>query len=77
MPGNMFTPIPAVPVRELREYLGRLLDEWEALGDRKWEPANMRGYNFICACQDDLDAWVKKHIGVTENEDSNGGLGPQ
>ena len=31
MPGNMFTPVPAVPVEEIREYLGRLLDEWEAL----------------------------------------------
>ena len=63
---NMFTPVPAVPVEEIREYLGRLLDEWEALGDRKWEPANMWGYNFIRACQDDLDAWVEKHIGEEE-----------
>lgn len=63
---NMFTPVPAVPVEEIRGYLKRLLDEWNALGDRKWEPANMWGYNFIRACQDDLDAWVEKHIGEEE-----------
>jgi hypothetical protein len=47
--------VDAVPVAEIEEYLQARLDEWEALGDRKWEPANMWGYNFIRACFDDLE----------------------
>lgn len=52
---NMFTPIPSIPVSEIRAYLEARLDEWNALGERKWEPANMWGYNFIRACMDDLE----------------------
>lgn len=47
--------IDAVPVAEIKDYLQKRLDEWEALGDRKFEPANMWGYNFIMACFDDLE----------------------
>lgn len=47
--------IDAIPVVEIKAYLQARLDEWNALGDRKWEPANMWGYNFIMACFDDLD----------------------
>lgn len=57
--GNMFTPVPAIPVSEIRAYLQRKLDEWNALGDRRWEPANMWGYNFIMACFDDLARLVE------------------
>ena len=45
----------AIPVAEIEAYLQARLDEWNALGDRKWEPANMWGYNFIMACFDDLE----------------------
>lgn len=47
--------IDAIPVAEIKDYLQKRLDEWEALGDRKFEPANMWGYNFIMACFDDLE----------------------
>ena len=47
--------IDAVPVTEIKAYLQKCLDEWNALGDRKFEPANMWGYNFIMACFDDLE----------------------
>ena len=47
--------VDAIPVSEIEAYLQARLDEWEALGDRKWEPANMWGYNFIMACFDDLE----------------------
>ena len=47
--------VDAVPVSVIKAYLQRLMDEWAALGDRKWEPANAWGYNFIRACQDDLE----------------------
>lgn len=44
-----------IAVDEIEAYLQARLDEWNALGDRKWEPANMWGYNFIMACFDDLE----------------------
>ena len=48
--------VDAVPVAEIEAYLQARLDEWNALGERKWEPANMWGYNFIMACFDDLES---------------------
>lgn len=47
-------------VDQVQDYLQARLDEWNALGDRKYEPANMWGYNFICACLDDLEAYIKE-----------------
>ena len=47
--------VDAISVAEIEAYLKARLDEWNALGDRKWEPANMWGYNFIRACFDDLE----------------------
>lgn len=47
--------VDAIPATEIKAYLQARLDEWESLGDRKWEPANMWGYNFIMACFDDLE----------------------
>lgn len=44
-----------ISVAEIEAYLQSRLDEWNALGDRKWEPANVWGYNFIMACFDDLE----------------------
>ena len=50
-----FSAVDAIPVAKIEAYLQARLDEWNALGDRKWEAANMWGYNFIMACFDDLD----------------------
>lgn len=50
-----FPAVDAIAVDEIKAYLQARLDEWNALGDRKWEPANMWGYNFIMACFDDLE----------------------
>lgn len=47
--------VEAISVADIKAYLQARLDEWDALGDRKWEPANMWGYNFIMACFDDLE----------------------
>ena len=47
--------VDAIPVADIEAYLQARLDEWNALGDRKWEPANIWGYNFIMACFDDLE----------------------
>ena len=46
--------VDAVEVKKIKAYLQSKLDEWDALGDIKFEPANMWGYNFIMACFDDL-----------------------
>lgn len=50
----------AVEVSEIKAYLQSKLDEWDALGDRKFEPANMWGYNFIMACFDDLSSYRER-----------------
>lgn len=47
--------VEAVSTTEIKAYLQARLDEWNALGDRKFEPANVWGYNFIMACFDDLE----------------------
>lgn len=56
-------PVLALTVDQIKDYLQARLDEWNALGDRKYEPANMWGYNFICACFDDLEEYTKKPEG--------------
>lgn len=43
-----------VEVSTIKTYLQSKLDEWYALGDRRFEPENVWGYNFIMACFDDL-----------------------
>ena len=48
-----------IPVETVSAYLQQKLDEWEALGERKWDPMNAWGYNFIRACQDDLDKYTE------------------
>lgn len=52
----------AVPLLEVEAYLLKKLAEWEALGDRKYEPANAWGYNFIRACLDDLEEYRTKVV---------------
>ena len=47
--------VDAVPVADIKAYLRARFDGWNALGERKFEPANMWGYNFIMACFDDLE----------------------
>lgn len=55
-----FPAVDAVEVSQIKAYLQRKLDEWNALGDRKFEPANMWGYNFIMACFDDLSSYGER-----------------
>lgn len=52
--------VDAVEVSEIKAYLQSKFDEWNALGDRKFEPANMWGYNFIMACFDDLSSYGER-----------------
>lgn len=48
-----------ISVDKVKQYLQDRLDEWNALGDRRFEPANAWGYNFIMACFDDLEEFIK------------------
>ena len=52
----------AIPLSDVEVYLQKKLEEWEALGERKWEPANAWGYNFIRACMDDLENYRKEVV---------------
>ena len=54
-------PVQVLTVDQIKDYLQARLDEWEALGDRKWDPENAWGYNFIRACFDDLEEWGEEH----------------
>lgn len=48
-----------ISVDKVKQYLQDRLDEWNALGDRRFEPANAWGYNFIMACFDDLEEFIQ------------------
>ena len=52
----------SLSLSEVEAYLRERLEEWEALGERKWEPANAWGYNFIRACMDDLENYREKLV---------------
>jgi len=47
--------VDAISVKDIMIYLQSVLNKWKALGDRRFEPANMWGYNFIMTCFDDLE----------------------
>jgi rubredoxin len=49
---------PMIPVYVVKKYLLGVLDEWEALGDRKYELPNMQVYNHTRKELDDLEAWI-------------------
>ena len=40
---------------EVKKYLLDCLDEWDKLGDRKWELPNIQVYNHVRKCLDDLE----------------------
>lgn len=40
---------------EVKKYLLDCLDEWDKLGDRKWELPNILVYNHVRKCLDDLE----------------------
>lgn len=50
-----------IPVSVVKNYLLGLLDEWNAMDDRKYELPNMQVYNHIRAELDDLAKYCKEH----------------
>lgn len=65
----MNTPTEAViPVSTVKQYLIGLLDEWNKLGDRKYDPPNMQVYNHVRKELDDLEAWVLQNCRAEDDE---------
>lgn len=47
--------VPAIPIKTIRKYLIDCIEEWNNLGDRKYELANIQVYTHIRKCLDDLE----------------------
>ena len=52
----------SIPVDTVRSYLLELIEEWNTLGDRKYELPNMQVYNHIRKELDDLEEYTQKHF---------------
>ncbi len=57
-----FLTAEVIPIEVVENYLSNLTDEWDKLGDRKYELANMQVYNHIRKEQDDLEEWRVKNV---------------
>lgn len=58
----------AIPVSAVRQYLIGLLDEWNKLGDRKYDLPNMQVYNHVRKELDDLEAWVLQNCRAKDDK---------
>ena len=47
-------------INKVEKYLLNCISEWNNLGDRKYETANMQVYNHIRVCLDDLEELKNK-----------------
>lgn len=54
--------VEVIPIEVVENYLSNLIGEWDKLGDRKYELANMQVYNHIRKEQDDLAEWREKNV---------------
>lgn len=52
---------PTIPISVVKNYLVGLLDEWDNLGERKYELPNVQVYNHIRTELDDLRRYCKNH----------------
>lgn len=51
-----------IPVETVKDYLLWLIEEWNMLGDRKYDLPNMQVYNHIRKELDDLEIYTHKHF---------------
>lgn len=51
---------PSIPIIVIENYIQKLMDEWNSLGERRYNPRNMQVYNHIRAMSDDLNEYCKK-----------------
>lgn len=49
-------------VNQVKSYLIDLIEEWEELGDRKYDLPNMQVYNHVRKELDDLEAYISTHF---------------
>lgn len=49
-----------IPVSAVKQYLIGLLDEWDKLGDRKYDLPNIQVYNHVRKELDDLEAYCEE-----------------
>ena len=62
---NTIESMPAaevIPIEVVENYLDNIIDEWDKLGRRKYELANMQVFNHIRKEQDDLAEWREKNV---------------
>lgn len=65
----MSTPTEAaIPVSAVKQYLIGLLDDWNRLGDRKYDPPNMQVYNHVRKELDDLETWILQNCRAKDDE---------
>lgn len=57
--------VPAIPIKVVRKYLLKTVEEWNKLGDRKYDLPNVQVYNHVRKCLDDLDAYTEALCGRT------------
>lgn len=51
-------------IDKVRQYLLNCIEEWNNLGDRKYELANIQVYNHIRKCLDDLEDYENSILGA-------------
>ena len=48
-------------VKDVKAYILAAIDEWNGLGDRKYDLPNVQVYNHLHKCLDDLETYEKTH----------------
>ena len=51
-----------IPAESVRQYLLDVMQEWDRLGERKYETPNMQVYNHVRTEMDDLEAYISMHF---------------
>lgn len=55
-------------IEKVRKYILEGIDEWNSLGDRKYELANAQVYTHFRKCLDDLEL-LEKQLGFLKEEE--------
>lgn len=51
-----------IPAKFVKQYLMDVMQEWDRLGERKYETPNMQVYNHVRTEMDDLEAYISMHF---------------
>lgn len=58
--GGVARKEPNIPIIVIENYIQKLMDEWNSMRERRYEPGNMQVYNHVRAMADDLNEYCKK-----------------